>query len=57
MNAAVNDALATSQMQEVFTKNGLEVMRVTPQRLATSVKEGHAFWARVVKITGVTPED
>lgn len=57
LNAVVNDALATSQMQEVFAKNGLEVMRVTPQRLGASVKEGHAFWSRVVKITGFTPED
>ncbi|MCV0438354.1 MAG: ABC transporter substrate-binding protein [Hydrogenophaga sp.] len=57
INAAVNEALDSTAMQEVFTKIGLEALRVTPEGLGTMVRENHAFWARVVKTTGFKPED
>lgn len=57
LNTAVNDALASAAMKEVIDKNGLEVMRVTPEGLAKAIRENHAFWANVVKVTGFKPED
>ena len=57
LNAAVNDALGSAAMQDVIGKNGLEVMRVSPEALGAQVRQNHAFWAQVVKATGFTPED
>lgn len=57
LNAAVNEALATPTMQEVISKTGLEPIRMPADRYAASVRENHAFWAQVVKVTGFTPED
>lgn len=57
INAAVNEALDSNAMQEVFAKIGLESLRVTPEGLGTMVRENHAFWGRVVKTTGFKPED
>ena len=57
LNTAVNDALASAAMKDVIDKNGLEVMRVTPEGLAKAIRENHAFWAHVVKVTGFKPED
>lgn len=57
LNAAVNEALAGAAMAEVIEKNGLEIMRVSPEGLAKAVRENHAFWGQVVKVTGFKPED
>lgn len=57
LNAAVNDALTLPAMQDVISKNGLEAMRMPPDRFAATVRENHAFWGHVVKVTGFTPED
>jgi tripartite-type tricarboxylate transporter receptor subunit TctC len=57
LNAAVGEALGTAAMQEVITRNGLEPLRVAPAPFAAMVRENHAFWGRVVKATGFTPED
>ena len=57
LNTAVNDALASPAMKDVIDKNGLEVMRVSPEGLAKAIRENHAFWANVVKVTGFKPED
>jgi tripartite-type tricarboxylate transporter receptor subunit TctC len=57
LNGAVNEVLKTPAMLEALQRNGLEPMVVTPERLALAVRENHAFWQNVVKITGFTPED
>ncbi len=57
LNAAVQDALATPEMQEVFSRNGLLALREGPEAFAQRVKEEIAAWAPVVKATGFTPED
>lgn len=57
LNAAVNEALGAPTMTEVIAKNGLEPMRVTPERLGAMLRENHAFWGQVVKVTGFKPED
>jgi len=57
LNTAVGAALDTPAMGEVLGKLGLEVMKMAPEPFAAAVKENHAFWQRVVKTTGFTPED
>jgi tripartite-type tricarboxylate transporter receptor subunit TctC len=57
LNAAVGNALDTPAMAEVFARLGLEPMKMPPDRFAAAVKDGHAFWQRVVQTTGFTPED
>lgn len=57
LNAAVNEALAGQAMKDVLDKNGLEVMRVSPEGLTSAIRENHAFWGNVVKVTGFKPED
>jgi tripartite-type tricarboxylate transporter receptor subunit TctC len=57
LNATVNDALGTPAMTEVFAKSGLEAMRMTPERFAAHVRQDHAYWANVVKLTGFKAED
>lgn len=57
LNAAVGAALDTPAMGDVLGKLGLEVMKMAPEPFAAAVKENHAFWQRVVKTTGFTPED
>lgn len=57
INAAVNEALATPAMTEVFTKNGLEALRLSPERFAALVRQDHAYWGKVVTATGFKPED
>jgi tripartite-type tricarboxylate transporter receptor subunit TctC len=57
LNAAVDAALVSPAMTEVFTRNGLEPMRVAPDQLAAIVRKDHEYWARVVRATGFTPED
>lgn len=57
INGAVNEVLKTAAMQDSLQRNGLEPLIVTPDRLGTIVRENHAFWQNVVKVTGFTPED
>jgi len=57
LNAAVQDALATPEMQEVFTRHGLLPLRESPDAFAMRVKDEITRWGPVVKSTGFTPED
>jgi len=57
LNAAVQQALQTPEMQEVFTRNGLMPLRDSPEAFAARVKSEQARWAPIVKATGFTPED
>lgn len=57
LNAAVQEALQTPEMQEVFTRNGLIAIRESPEVFAKRLKDDIAHWGPVVKATGFTPED
>ena len=57
LNAAVQEALGTPEMQEVFNRNGLLALRQTPEAFAALVKDELARWAPIVKTSGFTPED
>ena len=57
LNAAVQDALGSSEMQEVFTRNGLLALRESPEAFATRVRDELNRWGPVVKASGFTPED
>jgi tripartite-type tricarboxylate transporter receptor subunit TctC len=57
LNAAVQEALATPEMQEVFNRNGLIALRETPEVFAARVKEELNRWGPVVKASGFTAED
>ena len=57
LNAAVQDALATPEMQEVMSRNGLVAMREPPEAFAARVKSEIERWGPIVKATGFTPED
>ncbi|TWO68659.1 hypothetical protein FN976_21875 [Caenimonas sedimenti] len=57
INAAVGEALASPAMTETFAKNGLEPLRVAPDRFAAMVKQDHAYWGGVAKAIGFKPED
>ncbi|MFY9511660.1 MAG: tripartite tricarboxylate transporter substrate-binding protein [Rubrivivax sp.] len=57
LNAAVQEALASPEMQEVFSRNGLQPLIEGPEAFAVRVKNEVAHWAPIVKATGFTPED
>lgn len=57
LNAAVQEALQTPEMQEVFQRNGLLPLRDSPDAFAIRVREDTARWAAIVKATGFQPED
>ena len=57
LNAAVQEALSSPEMQEVFARNGLLPLRESPEAFAARVKEELTRWGPVVKATGFTPED
>jgi tripartite-type tricarboxylate transporter receptor subunit TctC len=57
LNAAVQEALQTPEMQEVFTRSGLLPLRESPQVFADRVRDDLARWGPVVKATGFTPDD
>jgi tripartite-type tricarboxylate transporter receptor subunit TctC len=57
LNAAVQEALQTPEMQEVFTRHGLLPLRESPEVFATRVKDEINRWGPIVKATGFTPED
>lgn len=57
LNSAVQEALKAPEMQEVFTRNGLQMLRETPEAFLARVKSDMAHWGPVVKATGFRPED
>ena len=57
LNAAVQDALQTPEMQEVFTRTGLLPLRESPEAFAARVKTEIERWGPIVKASGFTPED
>jgi tripartite-type tricarboxylate transporter receptor subunit TctC len=57
LNAAVQEALGTPEMQDVFTRTGLLPLRESPEAFTVRVKEEIARWGPIVKATGFTPED
>ena len=57
LNAAVQDALGSPEMQEVFARTGLQPLRESPEAFAERVKADLAHWGPIVKATGFTPED
>lgn len=57
LNAAVQDALQTPEMQEVLTRHGLLPLRESPEAFAVRVKDEISRWGPIVKATGFTPED
>lgn len=57
LNAAVQEALQTPEMQEVFSRYGLLPLRESPEAFATRVKDEIHRWGPIVKATGFTPED
>lgn len=57
LNAAVQEALGTPEMKEVFDRNGLLPLRETPEVFAARVKDELNRWGPVVKASGFTPED
>ncbi len=57
LNAAVQEALGTPEMQEVFSRYGLLPIIEGPEAFSQRLKlEIHA-WGPVVKATGFTPDD
>lgn len=57
INAAVLEGLGSARMEEVFSTNGLEPMKLTASQFKATVQQHHAHWGRVVKVTGFKPED
>ena len=57
LNAAVNDTLATPDMQEVLAKLGLQPMRMDTEAFARFVKQEHDAWGPLVKATGFKAEE
>jgi tripartite-type tricarboxylate transporter receptor subunit TctC len=57
LNAAVQEAQQTPEMQEVYARHGLQVLRESPEAFAARVKDEIARWGPIVKATGFTPED
>ncbi len=57
INTAVQEALGTPEMQEVFSRNGLLPLRESPDAFAARLRDEIARWAPVVKATGFTPDD
>ena len=57
LNAAVQEALGSAEMQEVFTRTGLLALRQSPEAFAAHVKDELGRWGPIVKASGFTPED
>ncbi|MBT9487942.1 MAG: hypothetical protein IV093_10580 [Rubrivivax sp.] len=57
LNAAVQDALGSPEMQEVLARNGLLALRESPEVFAARVKAEIERWGPIVKATGFKPED
>ncbi len=57
LNAAVQEALVTPEMQDVFTRTGLIPLRESPEAFAARVKAEIERWGPIVKASGFKPED
>ena len=57
LNAAVQEALATPEMQEVYARTGLQPVRESSEAFTQRVKDDIARWGPIVKATGFTPDD
>ena len=57
LNAAVQEALASPEMVEVFNRYGLQALIEGPEAFAQRVKNEIAAWAPIVRATGFTPDD
>lgn len=57
LNAAVQDAQQTPEMQEVYARHGLQVLRESSEAFAVRIRDEIARWGPIVKATGFTPED
>lgn len=57
LNAAVQEALAQPDMQELFARLGLLSLRQGPEAFAAHVRDELQRWGPIVKATGFTPED
>lgn len=53
LNAAIQDALGSPEMQEVFNRNGLVAPRQTPEAFAAHVKDELNRWGPIVKASGM----
>lgn len=57
LNAAVQEALQSPEMQEVFNRNGLVPLIEGPEPFAQRLKAELVAWGPIVKATGFTPDD
>lgn len=57
LNAAVQAALQTPEMQEVFRRTGLQPLVESPEAFAARVRREHQRWGPIVASTGFKPED
>ena len=57
LNAAIQDALGSPEMQDVFNRHGLVALRQSPDAFAAHVKDELNRWGPIVKASGFTPED
>lgn len=57
LNAAVQEALLTPEMQELLTRSGLVALRESPEVFAARVKAEIERWGPIVKASGFKPED
>jgi tripartite-type tricarboxylate transporter receptor subunit TctC len=57
LNAAIQDALGSPDLQEVYGRTGLVALRESPETFAVRVKDELARWGSVVKATGFSAED
>lgn len=57
LNAAVQEALAAPELQEVYGRLGLHLLRDSPEALGQRLKDELAHWGPIVKATGFTPDD
>jgi tripartite-type tricarboxylate transporter receptor subunit TctC len=57
LNAAVQEALGTPEMQELLTRSGLVALRESPEVFAARVKAEIERWGPIVRASGFKPED
>lgn len=57
LNAAVQEAQQSPEMQEVYARNALQALRESPEVFGTRIRDEVARWGPIVKSTGFTPED
>jgi tripartite-type tricarboxylate transporter receptor subunit TctC len=57
LNAAVQDAMGSPEMQAVMAQLGLVALRESPEVFSARIRQDLAHWAPIVKASGFTPED